>query len=162
VQTLKLAGCSRIIAVDLESNRLELAETLGATHSINPKDADVAEFVRSLTGGRGADVAMEVVGATAPVKTAVASLRKGGALTLVGNLAPQIEFPLQAVVTRQIRVTGSCASCGEYPACIDLLASGKIQVQPLISAKAPLDAGAEWFARLYRREGNLMKVILQP
>ena len=46
--------------------------------------------------------------------------------------------------------------------CIDLLASGKIQVQPLISAKASLDEGAEWFARLYKREGNLMKVILQP
>jgi L-iditol 2-dehydrogenase len=162
VQALKLAGCARIIAVDLADNRLELARTLGATDAVNPKDQDVAEFVRARTYGRGADVAMEVVGATAPVKTAVAVLRKGGALTLVGNLAPQIEFPLQAVVTRQIRVTGSCASSGEYPACIDMLASGKIQVEPLISARAPLEAGAEWFGRLYRREGNLMKVILQP
>ena len=54
----------------------------------------------------------------------MAALRKGGALTLVGNLAPHIDFPLQAVVTRQIRVTGSCASCGEYPQCIEMLASG--------------------------------------
>lgn len=162
VQCLKLAGCGRIIAVDLENNRLDLAKKLGATDAVNPKDADAVAFVQACTEGRGADVAMEVVGATAPVKTAVAALRKGGALTLVGNLTPQIEFPLQAVVTRQIRVTGSCASCGEYPACIEVMASGKIQVEPLISARAPLTDGAEWFGRLYRREGNLMKVILQP
>lgn len=162
IQALKHAGCGQIIAVDLESNRLELARRLGATDTVNARETDAAEFVRSRTGGRGADVAMEVVGASDPVKTAVAALRKGGALTLVGNLAPQIEFPLQAVVTRQIRVTGSCASCGEYPQCIDLLASGAIQVEPLISAKVPLHEGAEWFKRLYAREGNLMKVILQP
>jgi L-iditol 2-dehydrogenase len=162
IQALKLAGCGRIIAVDLEANRLELALRLGATDAVNARQEDPIEFVHARTGGRGADVAMEVVGASDPVKTAVAALRKGGALTLVGNLAPQIDFPLQAVVTRQIRVTGSCASCGEYPQCIDMLAGGRIQVEPLISAKAPLVDGADWFARLYAREGNLMKVILQP
>ncbi len=162
VQALKRAGCGRIFAIDLEDNRLELARRLGATDTVNARQSDPVEFVRERTAGRGADVAMEVVGATEPVKTAIAALRKGGALTLVGNLAPQIEFPLQAVVTRQIRVTGSCASCGEYPQCIDMMASGAIEVEPLISAKAPLTEGAEWFARLYAREGNLMKVILQP
>ena len=162
IQALKLAGCTRIVAVDLETNRLELAKRLGATDAVNAREADPTATVRELTEGRGADVALEVVGATAPVKAAIASLRKGGALTLVGNLAPEVEFPLQSVVTRQIRVTGSCASCGEYPQCIDLLARGAIQVAPLISARAPLAEGAEWFARLYRREGNLMKVILEP
>jgi len=162
IQALKRAGCGRIIAVDLETNRLELALKLGATDAVNARQEDPVEFVRARTGGRGADVAMEVVGASDPVKTAVSALRKGGVLTLVGNLAPQIEFPLQAVVTRQIRVTGSCASCGEYPQCIEMLATGAMQVEPLISAKVPLTEGAEWFARLYAREGNLMKVILQP
>lgn len=90
------------------------------------------------------------------------SLRKGGALTLVGNLSPKVELPLQSVVTRQIRVTGSCASSGEYPACISLLARCAIKVAPLISAVAPLEEGPSWFRRLYGREPNLMKVILQP
>ena len=162
IQPLKRAGCGRIIAVDLDTGRLGLAKRLGADECVNPKDCDVAEFVRARTGGRGADVAMEVVGASDPVKTAVASLRKGGALTLIGNLSPQIEFPLQSVVTRQIRMAGSCASSGEYPACIELLAQGAIEVEPLISAKAPLADGAQWFQRLYRREPNLLKVILQP
>ena len=110
----------------------------------------------------GADLAMECVGATAPIKTAVASVRKGGAVTLVGNLSPNIEFPLQSVVTREITVYGSCASSGEYPACLDLLGRGIIKVDPIISAMAPLEEGAKWFERLYGHDPTLMKVILQP
>ena len=105
---------------------------------------------------------MEAVGATDPVNTAVSVVRKGGVVTLVGNVSTTIEFPLQSVVTREIRMVGTCGSNGEYPECIDLLASGAIQVEPLITAKATLDEGAEWFDRLYATEAGLMKVILQP
>jgi threonine dehydrogenase-like Zn-dependent dehydrogenase len=135
---------------------------LGATETINPKHGDPAAAIRELTEGRGADVALECVGATDPIRTAIASVRKGGAVTLVGNIAPAIDLPLQAVVTRQIRVQGSCASCGEYPASIELMARGAIRVDPLISAVAPLAEGPAWFGRLYRREPGLMKVILRP
>ena len=76
-------------------------------------------------------------------------------------MSPKVEIPLQAVVSRQIRLQGSCASNGEYPAVIELMARGVIRVESLISAVARLE-GADWFGKLYRREGNLMKVILQP
>ena len=89
-------------------------------------------------------------------------MRKGGAVTLVGNVSPKIELPLQSVVSRQIRLQGSCASNGEYPACIEMMSRGAIQVDTLISAVAPLEEGASWFDRLYRHEPNLMKVILRP
>ena len=89
-------------------------------------------------------------------------MRKGGAVTLVGNVAPEITLPLQSVVSRQIRVQGSCASNGEYPAAIELMSSGAVQVGPLISAVAPLQEGPSWFDRLYRHEPGLMKVILRP
>ena len=75
---------------------------------------------------------------------------------------PAIELPLQSVVSRQIHVQGSCASNGEYPACIDLMSRGAIKVDRLISARAPLDEAASWFERLYAHEPNLMKVIIQP
>jgi L-iditol 2-dehydrogenase len=107
-------------------------------------------------------VALECVGNTAAVKLAVESVRKGGAVTLVGNVAPTIELGLQSVVSRQIRLQGSCASSGEYPECIDLMASGAIRVEPLISAVAPLDDGVSWFERLYAREPGLLKVVLEP
>jgi L-iditol 2-dehydrogenase len=89
-------------------------------------------------------------------------VRRGGAVTLIGNIAQQVSIPLQKVVTRQIRLQGSCASAGEYPEAIDLVARGKIKVAPLISAIVPLSDGPQWFERLHAREPNLMKVILDP
>jgi L-iditol 2-dehydrogenase len=151
-----------VIAVDLEDNKLGLARSLGATDALNPSRDDIPRCVQALTGGRGADVAMDAVGATGPIKTCVASVRKGGAVTLIGNITPQIELPLQAVVSREITLYGSCASNGEYPECIDLMASGDIKVEPIISVKAPLSEGANWFERLYGKEPGLMKVIIQP
>jgi len=115
-----------------------------------------------LTAGRGVDAALECVGTTATVKYAVDLVRKGGTVTLVGNIAPTIELGLQSVVTRQIRVQGSCASSGEYPACIALMSRGAIRVEPLLTAVAPLEDGADWFRRLYAREPGLLKVVLQP
>ncbi len=162
IQALKLSGCGRVIAVDLAESKLALAKELGADVGLNPASCDAAQAVRDLTGGRGADLALEVVGATSPLKAAIAAVRKGGVVTMVGNVSPTVEIPLQSVVSRQIRLMGSCASSGEYPACLDLMARGAMRVQPLISAAAPLEDGPAWFERLYGNEPNLMKVILKP
>jgi L-iditol 2-dehydrogenase len=162
VQVLRAAGCGRIIAVDLDAGRLDLALKLGADEGLRSDAADVPSGVRSRTGGYGADIAIEAVGLAATVRMAVASLRKGGQLTLVGNLSPAVELPLQAVVTRELTLNGSCASCGEYPACLDMIARGTIDVGALISAVAPLSEGAAWFQRLQKGEPGLLKVILKP
>lgn len=162
VQTLRLAGCGNIIAVDLEDSKLALAKTLGADYGLNPKTTDIPKAVQDLTQGRGADVAIEVVGATKPIETAIASVKKGGMVTLVGNITPKVEIPLQSVVSRQIRLQGSAASSGEFPQCIDLLARGAIKVDPIISAMATLEEGPQWFERLYNGEPGVMKVVLRP
>ncbi len=96
------------------------------------------------------------------MRGAILAVRKGGGVTLIGNLAPDVSFPLQAVVTRQIRVQGSCASSGEYPECLELIASGKVNVDRFISAAASLEEGPLWFDRLYRKERGLLKVLLKP
>ena len=162
VQTLRRAGCGRILAVDIDDFKLERAKEFGADEGLNSKKVDVAAEVAARTEGRGADVALEVVGATASLQTAISALRKGGSLTLVGNLAPKVELPLQAVVTRELSLFGTCSSRGEYPACIEMMARGEIDVRPLISAQVPLEEGASWFDRLYNHEAGLMKVILEP
>jgi L-iditol 2-dehydrogenase len=162
IQALRIAGCGQIIAVDLDADRLEQAGRLGADTGLISTDSDLNQEILDLTHGRGADHAFEVVGVTAAVKTAVSSVRKGGTVTLVGNLAPSVELPLQAVVTREITLYGSCASAGEIPACLEMLARGKVNVEALISATASLSDGAVWFERLYNREPGLMKVILKP
>jgi L-iditol 2-dehydrogenase len=162
VQALRLAGCGKIIAVDLDQGRLDLACELGADMGLKPDTVDVIAEVGRHTEGRGADVAFEVVGITPTVELAARCLRKGGSLTLVGNLSPEVELPLQVVVTRQLTLNGSCASNGEYPACFDMINRGSIDVDALISAVAPLSDGASWFQRLYRGEPGLLKVILEP
>jgi L-iditol 2-dehydrogenase len=115
-----------------------------------------------MTGGRGADVAFEVVGHGDTVATAIRSVRKGGTVVIIGNLSPTVELPLQSVVTREISVLGSCGSNGEIPECIDLLARGVIDVDPIISLTAPLEEGPQLFSRLYGGDKRLMKVVLQP
>ncbi len=162
IQVLKDKGCRNIIAVDLDGEKLTLARRMGAAHVLNPKEVDVPAALRDLTGGKGADASFEVVGHTETVLTAIRSVRKGGTVVLIGNLSPKVELPLQEVVSRELSVLGSCASSGEIPECIDLLARGAVDVDPLISLKAPLDEGPALFARLYGGDKNLMKVIIQP
>jgi L-iditol 2-dehydrogenase len=162
LQAARLAGAEKVFVVDLDDTRLELARSLGATQTFNSRGTDVVPQIMEQTMGRGADAALECVGSTMPVKLALDSVRKGGVVTLIGNVAPTIDFGLQSVVTRQIRVQGSCASSGEYPACISLISRGAIRVDPLLSAVAPLEDGASWFHRLYEREPGLLKVVLEP
>lgn len=162
LQAVRHAGATTVVVLDLDDSRLEMARSMGATHAFNSREASVLDNIRALTQGRGADIALECVGISATVGLALESIRKGGAVTLVGNVAPTVELGLQSAVTRQIRLQGSCASSGEYPECIDLMARGIIQVAPLISAVAPLKDGAAWFDRLYNREAGLLKVVLQP
>ena len=162
IQTLRAAGCGRIIAVDVDRARLDLACRLGADEAVSAKETDAAAEILRRTGGRGADLAVEAVGFPATLATAVKAVRKGGRVALVGNLTPQVELPLQAVVTRELTLFGSCASAGEYPACLDMIARGAINVDALTSAVAPLSEGAAWFQRLHKGGEGLMKVILVP
>jgi len=162
LQALRVAGCSSVYVADVDATRLKLATSLGATSVLLATGTELASQISDLTKGQGVDLVLEAVGINATVNAAVNCVRKGGAVTLIGNISAEVTLPLQKVVTRQIRMQGSCASAGEYPQAIELVSSGQIQVQPLISAIAPLEEGPQWFERLYSREPNLMKVVLTP
>ena len=158
-QALRAAGCARVFVSDIDPTRLARSQKLGATATLS---GNIPEQIADLTNGAGVDVAIEAVGNNEAVNTAIDSVRKGGKVVLVGNISPTVTIALQKVVSRQLRLQGSCASAGEYPKAIELLSSGAINVKPLISAVAPLAEGPQWFERLYAREPNLMKVVLTP
>ncbi|MEZ5105634.1 MAG: galactitol-1-phosphate 5-dehydrogenase [Draconibacterium sp.] len=162
VNMLKIAGANPIIAVDLDEKKLELAKEFGATYTIKSSDENVLEKIKELAKNRGADFGFEVVGISETVNLCISSLRKGGTAVLVGNLNPEVTIPLQKVVTTELSLLGSCAINGEYELVLDLLASGKISVDKMISAVVPLSDGAIWFDRLYKKEPGLNKVILVP
>jgi L-iditol 2-dehydrogenase len=162
LQAARVAGCSRVFIADIDATRLKLAAELGADETIAASGADLTREILRLTEGRGVDVVLEAVGRNETVATAIDCVRKGGTVTLIGNITPQVTLPLQKVVSRQIRLQGSCASNGEYPEAIALMAAGKIRVKPLITAVAPLSDGPSWFDRLHSGEPNLMKIVLDP
>ena len=163
VQALRSAGCGRIFVTDLAADRLRLAKELGADETIQSGEGtDVPAVTRKMTGGLGADLVMEAVGIGETVAMSIDSVRKGGRVVLIGNIAPTVGFGLQSVVTREIDVLGSCASSNDYPACLDMMQRGAVRVRPVLSASVPLERGQEMFDRLYAREPGLTKVILRP
>ena len=152
IQALKRAGCSEVVAIDTDQRRLDLALTLGATRAFLPDKDCGAEF----------DLSMEVVGAAPTLEKAVKSVRKGGRVGLVGNVVAVVPLALQWVVTREISLIGSCAAAGECTEALEAIASGEIQVKPLISAIVPLEQGADYFRRSRDGKEGLLKVILKP
>jgi len=162
LQAARAAGCSHVFVADIDESRLKSAAELGADKTLLLSGADLTREILRLTEGRGVDVVLEAVGRNETIATAIDSVKKGGTVTLIGNITPQVNLPLQKVVSRQIRLQGSCASSGEYPEAMKLMASGKIRVDTLITAVAPLSDGPRWFDRLHSGEPNLMKIVLDP
>src|SRR5713101_8641866 len=117
LQALRAAGCSRVFVADIDESRLQLARNAGATETFLA-DSNLAAHVRDRTSGAGVDLAVEAVGRDETVAASIDCVRKGGTVTLVGNISPEVTLPLQKVVTRQVRLQGSCASAGEYPRAI--------------------------------------------
>ena len=158
LQVVKSFGVKQLIAVDIDDKRLELARQNGATDCVNSRDADALEQILKVSDG-GVDVALDATGIDATVNMAIRSVHLNGKVVLIGNLAPKVDFPLQIAVTRQLSLFGSCASAGEYPACLDLISSGKVEVDSMISKKIPLAEGNLWMNKIYNREDGLTKIV---
>ena len=162
LQAARVGGASKVLVADIDETRLQRAKNMGADQTLKLSGNDLVQEILRSTEGRGVDLVLEAVGREETIAASIASVRKGGTVTLIGNISPEVKIPLQVVVSRQIRLQGSCASSGEYPQAMELLASGKIKVKPLITAVAPLKDGPQWFTRLHAGEPNLMKVVLDP
>lgn len=161
VQVLKSMGAGRVIAADIDEKRLELALSCGADEAVDSSQPDAVERILALTKGKGVDLAYDATGISATVKLCARASALNAHVVLIGNLAPEVDFPLQIAVTRQQTYHGSCASAGEYPQCLELIASGKIDARALVSRVVPLDEGGEWINRVYDREPGLYKIALE-
>lgn len=128
-----------VIAVDVDDRKLALARQLGAQEVVNATAKDVVRKVRGLTDG-GVDVAFEVVGRPDVLQTAFDSVRSGGRLVTVGYSEEDWKLKVSRVMFREISVLGSlgCRSA-EYPVILRLVASGRLQLAPLVSARLPLE-----------------------
>ena len=161
-QAAREAGCSSVLIADIDAARLLMAADVGIPDTLQLSGVELVAEVLRRTGGRGVDVVLEAVGRAETVVASIECVRRGGTVTLIGNIQPEVPLPLQRVVTREVRLQGSCSSAGEYTEAIRLLGSGAITVKPLISAVSSLEDAAAWFRRLHAREAGLLKVVVAP
>lgn len=161
-QAARAKGCSQVMIADVDAARLAMAAEAGIPDTLHLSGQELVAEVLKRTGGEGVDVVFEAVGRGETVVASIECVRRGGTVSLIGNIQPEVPLPLQRVVTREIRLQGSCSSAGEYPEAIRLMASGAITVKPLISAVSSLEQAADYFERLHAREPGLLKVIVTP
>jgi L-iditol 2-dehydrogenase len=162
MQAAQTLGAGAVAIADIVSHRLELARRLGANILIDSSRGDPATALEQATGRRSADIVLDAVGIQATIDLATALTRPGGSLTLIGNVSPRIEQDLQGIVSGELTVRGSSASAGEYPACIERIADGRLRVAELISRTLPLADGQAAFEALHRGEPGLMRIVLRP
>ena len=161
LQAARLRG-AQAIACDINDFRLGLAKQIGGDACINSAKVNLRDEIQKRTGGRGADVTFEAVGFAETFRQAISITKTGGAIVAVGNLQKETEFNLQELVSRELTFIGSYASAGEFRTCIDLIATGRINVGPLISEVLPLQEGPAAFKRLLEGKENLLKIVLEP
>ncbi|HYE66738.1 MAG TPA: Zn-dependent alcohol dehydrogenase [Pyrinomonadaceae bacterium] len=159
MQGAKLAGCERIIAVDLKSAPLKLAREFGATQTIEASAENVAEAVRGLTDGRGADHVFDTVGTPETLSQALAYARKGGQIILTGLARTDAlaSIPMFPFVMQEKRLTGSVYGSGrppiEIPRLVELYQAGKLKLRELVTRTYALDGVNDALAALASGEG---------
>ncbi|MGO2110634.1 MAG: zinc-binding dehydrogenase, partial [Pseudoclavibacter sp.] len=154
IQGARLAGAARVIAVDLQPAKLELAAQFGATDLVNAGDGDPVEAVRELTSG-GVDAAFEVIGLKTTAEQAVRMLGVGGTALLIGVQKPETVLDLDIfgdVILPQRRIVGvSMGSTNPFvdiPMYADLYRQGRFELDALVSERISLDEVGAAYERL--------------
>jgi 2-desacetyl-2-hydroxyethyl bacteriochlorophyllide A dehydrogenase len=161
IQSLRIKGAGKIIAADIDDDKLVLAKEMGADYVINSKKNDVASEIKKIAPN-GLDIVFDVVGKASVARQGLDLLKKGGTIVMVGLMDKEISFPVQRITSWQLRIQGTYISSDEYPACIELISSGRVNLNPFVKHYVPLSEAPTWFKRLQEAEKGLHKVIFNP
>lgn len=139
VQLLRMCG-AKVIAVDVVEEKLKLARELGVDETVNSAEEDPVSRVIELTDGEGADVSVEVVGSKETLEPAIKSIRKGGRVIMIGIYPEKIQFdPIADLQSKEAQFLGVWGwSRSDYPAAIELVRSGRVNLRRLISHRIAL------------------------
>jgi L-iditol 2-dehydrogenase len=153
-------GAGRVIVVG-RGRRLDKAAALGH-ETVDFTAGDPVEAVRGLTGGLGADVALECSGAATAVGQCASLVRKGGRVAVIGIPQEDARIPLQRIVLDEIDVVGVRATAGEMPMAIALAADGRLRLAELITHRYELEDFADAYRTFTERVDGALKVIVRP
>jgi S-(hydroxymethyl)mycothiol dehydrogenase len=159
-----LAGAGTVIAVDTDPRKLEWAKGFGATHTVNAREQDVVEAVRTLTGGFGADVVIDAVGRPETYEQAFYARDLAGTVVLVGVPTPEmkLELPLLDVFGRGGALKsswyGDCLPSRDFPMLIDLYLQGRLDLDAFVTETIRLDQVEEAFGAMQR--GDVLRSVV--
>jgi 2-desacetyl-2-hydroxyethyl bacteriochlorophyllide A dehydrogenase len=161
VQLSKSRGAGRVIGISRSAWKRSLAETLGADITL-PRGPDVVQSVLEATDGRGADVVIECTGKTPVIAESVFMTRPGGTLSLYGTATEtRSDLSFYQMYFKELRVLNTRASTGQdFPPSIDLVASGAVKLEPLVTARVPLAELAWAMQQVKSDDEQRMKIIL--
>ncbi|MDH6484354.1 S-(hydroxymethyl)mycothiol dehydrogenase [Streptomyces sp. SAI-127] len=154
----RLAGAARIIAVDIDDRKLALAQTFGATHTVNSRDTDPVTAIRELTGGHGADVVIDAVGRPETYQQAFHARDLAGTVVLVGVPTPdmKLELPLLDVFGRGGALKsswyGDCLPSRDFPMLVDLYRQGRLDLDAFVTETIALDEVEKAFEKMHSGE----------
>lgn len=159
----KAAGAGIIAVVETHANRVALAKECGASHAIQSfNQEEILEKTNEITDGKGFDVVIECSGAGSAAQTAVKALKPGGTLVFVG-LFSQLEVPmdLNAITQKELTYKGVFRYRNTYPTAIDLIASGRLNVKPLITKRFPWQQVKDAMDCAHKEASSQIKVMTE-
>jgi S-(hydroxymethyl)mycothiol dehydrogenase len=160
----KLAGATKIIAIDLDDRKLAWAKGFGATHTINAGQGDVVEMVQDLTDGFGADVVIEAVGRPETWKQAFYARDLAGTVVLVGVPTPdmRLEMPLIDFFSRGGSLKsswyGDCLPSRDFPYLVDLYQQGRLDLDAFVTETIALDQVEDAFTKMHH--GDVLRSVV--
>lgn len=162
IMTAGLYGPARVIALDIDANRIEQAKAFGATDGVNSGDADWEDQVRAMTDGLGVDVAIEAVGIPSTFEACLKIVRPGGTVANVGVHGTSVELPLQDLWITDIAITMGLVSTSTTPMLLKLVAQHKLDAEKFVTHHFRLDQIMEAYDTFSRAaETKALKVVLQ-
>jgi (R,R)-butanediol dehydrogenase/meso-butanediol dehydrogenase/diacetyl reductase len=163
LQAARACGAGKVFVVEPMANRRELARELGATEVLDPREGDAGKAIGKLTDNRRVDVSFECAGPPAAMVTAAKVCQRGGTIVAVGVWETPYEFPFAELWMREQTIVTSQGYADEFPVARDLLADGRIRVQPMITARIRLDDIGKAFQDLTGgRRDEFIKILVSP
>lgn len=162
IQTARIAGAAKVIAVDISDYKLGIGQTLGADECINSGTMGAAERILDLTGGAGADVVIEAAGLQQTYELAVSVCKKKGNIVALGYIGRYTNFPIQDLIFKEISLIGSTGYYEESGMVLDYISKGAVRLDKIITHKLPLKEIKKGFDLLLSPKGNAIKVIIKP
>jgi L-iditol 2-dehydrogenase len=171
-QWARAMGAARVILLDLVREKLALARKLGFQHVIDQRDVDAVAVIEQVTGGIGADICVDAAGVSQATVQAMRAARHGGRIVLLGNPSGDVNIPAELIsrmMRREVQIVGTWNSdygvFGEqddWHCSLAGMASGAIDVKPLVSHCVPLESAWGALNMIKNRTEVYCKVLIQP